>query len=109
MTALIVVIVLAALVVGHHVGHNRIPDAVGRLLERARPGGRTEPGISLSDVADLPDGRDRWIRWDQELTTTCPECGRAWADHPGGFEVQAVDGHLGRVLPECSQESGHAQ
>jgi hypothetical protein len=52
-------------------------------------------------VADLPDGRDRWIRWDQELTTTCPECGRPWADHPGGFELKSVDGHLGRVLPQC--------
>jgi hypothetical protein len=59
--------------------------------------------ISLSDVADLPYGRDRWIRWDQELTSTCPECGRAWADHPGGIQLWTQDGHLGRVLPECPQ------
>jgi hypothetical protein len=55
-------------------------------------------------VADLPDGRDRWIRWDQELTSTCPECGKAWADHPGGIQLWAQDGHLGRVLPECARE-----
>jgi hypothetical protein len=55
-------------------------------------------------VADPPYGRDRWIRWDQELTSSCPECGKAWADHPGGIELWAQDGHLGRVLPECPQE-----
>jgi hypothetical protein len=65
--------------------------------------------ISLDDVADLPYGRDRWIRWDQELTSTCPECGQAWADHPGGIQLRAQDGHLGRVLRECPQESGGAQ
>jgi len=24
-----------------------------------------------------------------------------WADHPGGIQLWAQDGHLGRVLPEC--------
>jgi hypothetical protein len=57
-------------------------------------------------LADLPDDRDRWIRWDQELTSTCPECGRVWADHSGGIQLWAQDGHLGRVLPECPQELG---
>ena len=52
-------------------------------------------------MPDLPDSRDRWIRWDQELTSTCPECGRLWSDHPGGIQLWTQDGHLGRVLPEC--------
>jgi hypothetical protein len=69
----------------------------------ARPCGRDWAWISLGDVVDLPHGRDRWIRWDQELTSTCPECGKAWADHPGGIQLWAQDGHLGRVLSECLQ------
>lgn len=56
---------------------------------------------TVNTVADLPDDRDRWIRWDQELTSTCPECSRTWADHPGGIQLWAQDGHLGRVLPPC--------
>jgi hypothetical protein len=59
--------------------------------------------ISLCNVADPPYGRDRWIRWDQELTSTCPECGRLWADHPRGIQLWAQDGHLGRVLQGCPQ------
>jgi hypothetical protein len=64
---------------------------------------------SLSDVADLSDGRDRWIRWDQELTSTCPECGKAWADHPGGIQLRAQDGHLGRVMPQCEAPDTHPE
>ena len=45
------------------------------------------PPQATAVAADPPAGRDRWIRWDQELTSTCPECGRAWADHPGGHPV----------------------
>ena len=81
---------------------DRSADAVGRNLERSGPR-KDRAWISLSHVADLRYGRDRWIRWDQELTSTCPECGRAWADHPGGIQLWAQDGHLGRVLPECPQ------
>jgi hypothetical protein len=69
------------------------------------PGGRKDQAwISLSNVAEL-EGRDRWIRWDQELTTTCPECGRLWSDHPGGIQLFAQDSHLGRILQECPQGS----
>jgi hypothetical protein len=28
-----------------------------------------------------------------------------WADHPGGIQLWAQDGHLGRVLPECPSGS----
>jgi hypothetical protein len=78
---------------------NRIPDAVGRHLERA--------WISLNDVVELPDGR-LWLRWDEEIPDVCPMCSAAWADHPGGIEIRAVDGHLGRVLPECPQRTDQA-
>ena len=68
------------------------------------PARRKDPAwISLSGVADPQYGRDRWIRWDQELTNTCPECGQAWADHPGGIQIFAQDGHLGRILQECPE------
>jgi hypothetical protein len=51
-------------------------------------------------MPELPDGR-LWVRWDEKIPDACPECGRPWADHPGGIELWAVDGHLGRVLPQC--------
>jgi hypothetical protein len=49
---------------------------------------------------NLPGGC-RWLRWDEPLPDVCPECGPTWPDHPGAIELHAVDGHLGRVLPEC--------
>ena len=71
----------------------------GRVIKLDQAG----PLYAAIEVGNLPYGRDRWIRWDQELTSTCPECARAWADHPGGIQLWAQDGHLGRVLPECPQ------
>jgi hypothetical protein len=39
---------------------------------------------------------------DQHLPGVRPGLGGS----PGGFEIRAVDGHLGRVLPECDKAEG---
>jgi hypothetical protein len=66
------------------------------------PGGNSE----TTGMADLPDGRRR-LRWDEEIPDACPACGRPWAEHPGSIEFLAVDGHAGRVLPQCDAPPGN--
>jgi hypothetical protein len=57
-------------------------DAVGRHLEPDRAGGSAGGGLG-SVIRLTPYGRDRWICWDQELTSTCRSAGASGRTTPG--------------------------